>query len=129
MKVIINLALVEKTDGPLNIKRKLIVQTQKVFHKSNIVKENEEVVNTRPSQLPMIDCVNNFNGKETWNLGKYGYKAEFRELKESDLVGLDDKDTERGKEYIGKKSIIVKFDYNTVFKKVKEELRKKDKED
>ena len=57
MKVIINLVLVEKTDGPLNIKRKLIVQTQKVFHKSNIVKENEEVVNTRTSQLPMIDCV------------------------------------------------------------------------
>jgi hypothetical protein len=54
MKVIINLALVEKIDGPLNIKRKLIVQTQKVFHKSNIVKENEEVVNTRTSQLIMI---------------------------------------------------------------------------
>jgi len=66
-----------------------------------------------------------FNGKSTWDLGRYGYKAEFRELKESDLVGLDDRDTERSKEYIGKKSIIVKFDYNKVFNTIKKELSEK----
>ena len=69
-----------------------------------------------------------FNGKSSWDLGKYGYKAEFRELKESDLVGLDDKDTERGKEYIGKKSIIVKFDYQKVFNTIKKELSEKKKD-
>ena len=69
-----------------------------------------------------------FNGKSSWDLGRYGYKAEFRELKESDLVGLDNTDTERGKEYIGKKSIIVKFDYNQVFSTIKKELSEK-KED
>jgi hypothetical protein len=63
-----------------------------------------------------------FNGKSTYDLGKYGYKAEFRELKESDLVGLDNNDIERGKEYIGKKSIIVKFDYDKVFSTIKKEL-------
>jgi hypothetical protein len=63
-----------------------------------------------------------FNGKSTYDLGKYGYKAEFRELKESDLVGLDNNDIERGKEYIGKKSIIVKFDYQKVFDMIKKEL-------
>lgn len=66
-----------------------------------------------------------FNGKSSWDLGKYGYKAEFRELKESDLVGLDTKDTEKGKEYIGKKSIIVKFDYKKVFDLIKKELTQK----
>jgi hypothetical protein len=69
-----------------------------------------------------------FNGKSSWDLGRYGYKAEFRELKESDLVGLDDKDTERAKEYIGKKSIIVKFDYNKVFNTIKKELSEKKKD-
>lgn len=69
-----------------------------------------------------------FNRKSSWDLGKYGYKAEFRELKESDLVGLDDKDTERGKEYIGKKSIIVKFDYQKVFNTIKKELSEKKKD-
>jgi len=61
---------------------------------------------------------------DTFNriLSKYGHKAEFRELKESDLVGLDAKDTERGKEYIGKKSIIVKFDYQKVFDLIRKEL-------
>lgn len=61
---------------------------------------------------------------DTFNriLSKYGHKAEFRELKESDLVGLDAKDTERGKEYIGKKSIIVNFDYQKVFDLIRKEL-------
>ena len=58
-----------------------------------------------------------------WNLGKYGYKAEFRELREDDIVGLKaDWEIKRAKEYIGKKSIIVKFDYNKVFDKIKKEL-------
>ena len=53
---------------------------------------------------------------------RYEYKAEFRELKESDLVGLDNNNSERGKEYIGKKSIIVQFDYDKVFSTIKKEL-------
>jgi hypothetical protein len=69
-----------------------------------------------------------FNGKSSWDLGRYGYKAEFRELKESDLLGLDDKDTDRGKEYIGKKVIIVKFDYQKVFDMIKKELSEKKKD-
>ena len=69
--------------------------------------------------------LSNFNDKDVYSYGKYGYKAEFRELKESDLVGLDAKDTERGKEYIGKKSIIVKFDYQKVFDLIKKEISEK----
>jgi len=69
--------------------------------------------------------LNSFNDKNDYSYGKYGYKAEFRELKESDLVGLDARDTERGKKYIGKKSIIVKFDYQKVFDLIKKGLSRK----
>ena len=72
--------------------------------------------------------LSNFNDKNAYSYGKYGYKAEFRELKESDLVGLDDRDTERGKKYIGKKSIIVKFDYQKVFDLIKKELTQKEED-
>ena len=71
--------------------------------------------------------LNEFNTTKSWtgawNFGKYGSKAEFRELREDDIVGLKtDWEIKRAKEYIGKKSIIVKFDYNKVFDKIKKEL-------
>jgi hypothetical protein len=72
--------------------------------------------------------VNIFNNEGYWNYGKYGYKAEFRELKESDIVSFlstkEDWQIKKAKKFIGSKVIIVKFDYNKVFKKVKEELSK-----
>ena len=63
-----------------------------------------------------------FNGKSSWDLGRYGYKAEFRELKEEDIKSLVDRDIETAKNYIGTKAIIVKFDYNKVFDIIKKGL-------
>ena len=90
------------------------------------------VYNTNSDQLDnAIDSIlGTFNNTGYWNYGKFGYKAEFRELKESDFVILkEDWQINKAKKFVGSKAIIVKFDYNTVFKKVKEELIKKDKED
>lgn len=54
-----------------------------------------------------------------------GYKAEFRELKPEDIVGLkEDWEIKKAKEYIGTKAIIVKFDYNKVFNNIKKEILK-----
>ena len=50
--------------------------------------------------------------------------AEFGELKEEDIVNLEDSGIEKGKKYIGTKAIIVKFDYNKVFDIIKKELSK-----
>jgi hypothetical protein len=73
--------------------------------------------------------LNEFNGSSSWSLNKYGYKADFRELKEEDTIGLKlDWEIKSAKKYIGSKAIIVKFDYNSVFKKVKEELLKKEED-
>ena len=68
----------------------------------------------------------NFNNTGSWDLGKYGYKAEFRELKEEDIKGLKEGgwQHEAAKKYIGTKSIIVKFDYNKVFDNIKKEFKK-----
>ena len=68
--------------------------------------------------------LSNFNDKDAYSYGKYGYKAEFRELKEEDLVGLTDREIERGKKYLGTKAIIVKYDYNKVFDNIKKEFKK-----
>ena len=90
------------------------------------------VYNTNSETLDnAIDSIlGTFNNTGYWNYGKFGYKAEFRELKESDFVVLkEDWQINKAKKFVGSKAIIVKFDYNTVFKKVKEELIKKDKED
>lgn len=110
--------------GLYEIKNGIFIKT---FNWNSVTKgvynTNSETFNSAVERV-----INNFNGKESWNLGKYGYKAEFRELKESDLVGLDTKDTERGKEYIGKKSIIVKFDYQKVFDLIKKGLTQKEED-
>ena len=100
--------------GLYEIKKGIYIQ---LFNWDSVTKgvynTNSEVFNKA-----IEDVLDTFNRV----LSKYGHKAEFRELKESDLVGLDAKDTERGKEYIGKKSIIVKFDYQKVFDLIKKEL-------
>jgi len=61
-----------------------------------------------------------FNSTGEYDLGRYGYKAEFRELKEADIVGV--RDQEKANKYIGTKAIILKFDYNKVFDNIKKEL-------
>jgi hypothetical protein len=83
--------------------------------------------NSETFDKAITSVLNGFNNTGTWNLGQYGYKAEFRELKEEDITGLkEDWCIEKAKKYIGTKAIIVKFDYNSVFNKIKEELVKKD---
>jgi hypothetical protein len=69
----------------------------------------------------------NFNNTGSWDLGKYGYKAEFRELKEEDIKGFKEGgwQQEAGKKSIGTKAIIVKFDYQKVFDLIKKEISEK----
>lgn len=89
------------------------------------------VYNTNSETLDkgINSVLNTFNNQGYWDYGKYGYKAEFRELKESDFVVLKEEwQINKAKKFIGSKAIIVKFDYNTVFKKVKEELLKKEED-
>lgn len=93
---------------------------------------SKSVYNTNSEQLDksINSVVGTFNNPGYWNYGKYGYKADFRELKESDFSNMkEDWQTEKLKKYIGTKAIIVKFNYDDVFKKVKEELIKKQQED
>jgi len=85
------------------------------------------VYNTNSGQLDnIIDSIlGTFNNTGYWNYGKFGYKAEFRELKESDFENIkEDWQITKLKKYVGTKSIIVKFNYDEVFKKVKEDLLK-----
>jgi len=85
------------------------------------------VYNTNSGQLDnIIDSIlGTFNNTGYWNYGKFGYKAEFRELKESDFTNIkEDWQIQKLNKYIGTKAIIVKFNYDEVFKKVKEELLK-----
>lgn len=89
------------------------------------------VYNTNSGQLDnIIDSIlGTFNNTGYWNYGKFGYKAEFRELKESDFTNLkEDWQITKLKKYVGTKAIIVKFNYDDVFKKVKEELLKKEED-
>jgi len=66
--------------------------------------------------------LSDFNEKGYWKYGEYGYKAEFRELKPEDIVGLKkDWEIKKAKDYIGTKAIIVKFDYNKVFNNIKKD--------
>lgn len=91
----------------------------------------KSVYNTNSDELDGIinSILGRFNNTGYWNYGKFGYKAEFRELKESDFTNIkEDWQVEKLKKYIGTKAIIVKFNYDDVFKKVKEELFK-NKED
>lgn len=95
----------------------------KLFNWNSITKS---VYNTNSETFDKAirSILSNFNDKGTYSYGKYGYKADFRELKEEDLVGLTDREIERGKKYIGTKAIIVKFDYNKVFDEIKKEFKK-----
>lgn len=74
--------------------------------------------------------LNEYNSMSEFNYGRFGYKAEFRELKEEDCLllkgeGIQDWEIETARKYIGKKVVIVKFDYDKVFKLVKSELLKR----
>jgi hypothetical protein len=95
----------------------------KLFNWSSVTKS---VYNTNSEKFDQAvkSILSNFNDTGSWNLGKYGYKAEFREIKEEDIVDLKERESERAKEYIGKKAIIVKFDYNKVFDIIKKNLSK-----
>lgn len=84
----------------------------------NSISKSVYNTNSELFQNAINSVLNSLNGD--------GYKAEFRELKESDIVNIkNDRYTEKLKEYIGKKSIIIKFDFNKVFDKVKKEELKK----
>jgi hypothetical protein len=95
----------------------------KLFNWSSVTKS---VYNTNFEKFDQSvkSILSNFNDTGSWSLGKYGYKAEFREIKEEDIVDLKGRESERAKEYIGKKAIIVKFDYNKVFNIIKKNLSK-----
>jgi hypothetical protein len=95
----------------------------KLFNWSSVTKS---VYNTNSEKFDQAvkSILSNFNDTGSWSLGKYGYKAEFREIKEEDIVDLKERESERAKEYIGKKGIIVKFDYNKVFDIIKKNLSK-----
>jgi hypothetical protein len=95
----------------------------KLFNWSSVTKS---VYNTNSEKFDQAvkSILSNFNDTGSWSLGKYGYKAEFREIKEEDIVDLKERESERAKEYIGKKAIIVKFDYNKVFDNIKKEFKK-----
>jgi hypothetical protein len=84
------------------------------------------VYNTNSSNFDksIESTLSGFNDISRWSLGKYGYKAEFRELKEEDIKRLkEDREIEFAKRYIGTKAIIVKFDYDKVFEIIKKELK------
>ena len=91
----------------------------KLFNWNSITKG---VYNTNSTQFDshINGILKNFNNTGEYNLGRYGYKAEFRELKEADIVGIEDQ--EKATKYIGTKAIILKFDYNKVFNNVKKEI-------
>jgi hypothetical protein len=91
----------------------------KLFNWSSITKA---VYNTNSARFDShVDGIlKEFNNTGEYDLGRYGYKAEFRELKEEDIVGV--RDQEKANKYIGTKAIILKFDYNKVFDNIKKEL-------
>jgi len=93
----------------------------KLFNWNSITKG---VYNTNSAQFDshIKGILNEFNNTGEYNLGRYGYKAEFRELKEEDIVGV--RDQEKANKYLGTKAIIVKFDYNKVFDNIKKEFSK-----
>lgn len=94
----------------------------KTFNRNSVTKG---VYNTNSETFDKTikSILNSFNDKSAYSYGKYGYKAEFRELKEEDLIGLEDRETERGRKYLGTKALIVKFDYNKVFDEIKKEYK------
>jgi hypothetical protein len=92
----------------------------KLFNWGSITKA---VYNTNSTRFDShVDGIlKEFNNTGEYDLGRYGYKAEFRELKEADIVGISNQ--ERANKYIGTKAIILKFDYNKVFNNIKKKLK------
>ena len=93
----------------------------KLFNWGSVTKG---VYNTNSAQFDshVNGILKEFNSTGEYDLGRYGYKAEFRELKEADIVGV--KDQEKANKYIGTKAIILKFDYNKVFNNIKKKYKK-----
>jgi len=93
----------------------------KLFNWGSITKA---VYNTNSTRFDShVDGIlKEFNNTGEYDLGRYGYKAEFRELKEADIVGISNQ--ERANKYIGTKAIILKFDYNKVFNNIKKKYKK-----
>jgi hypothetical protein len=92
----------------------------KLFNWGSVTKG---VYNTNSAQFDshVNGILKEFNSTGEYDLGRYGYKAEFRELKEADIIGV--KDQEKANKYIGTKAIILKFDYNKVFNNIKKKLK------
>ena len=90
----------------------------------NSITKNVYNTNSAKFDSDVESILNDFNTRDGYfGYKRYGYKAEFRELKPEDIVGLKEGwEIERAKKYIGTKAIIVKFDYKKVFDKVKKEL-------
>lgn len=96
----------------------------KLFNWNSVTKG---VMNTNSDQLERTIevALDDYNGMGLFDYGRFGYKAEFRDLKESDFANIkEDWQLQKLKNFVGTKAIIVKFNYDDVFKKVKEELLK-----
>lgn len=96
----------------------------KLFNWNGVTKG---VMNTNSDQLDrsIEEVLDDYNGMGLFDYGRFGYKAEFRDLKESDFANIkEDWQLQKLKNFVGTKAIIVKFNYDGVFKKVKEELLK-----
>lgn len=104
----------------VNFKNGIAIQ---LFNWNSVTKG---VYNTNSSEFEsdINRALKKINGMDSWNFGRFGYKAEFRDIKPEDIAGLkvDDWKFEEGQKYIGSKAIIIKFNYDTTFKKIKNEI-------
>ena len=85
---------------------------------------SKQVLNTNKAQFDtdIKSALDYFNKPGYWNLGKYGFKAEYKVFTEEDCKILDEDDLKRAKEkYIGKNVLIVTFNYEDVLKKYKKD--------
>jgi hypothetical protein len=86
-------------------------------------KVTKQVLNTNKSQFDtdIERFLNYFNKPGYWNLGKYGFKAEYKVLTEEDCKILDEDDSKSKERFIGKNVLIVTFNYQDVLKKYKKD--------
>jgi hypothetical protein len=113
--------------------KSLYQQKNGIFIKTfdwNSITKGVYITNSEVFDKAVKSILGNFNNTGSWDLGKYGYKAEFRELKEEDIKGFKEGgwQQETAEKYIGTKAIIVKFDYQKVFDMIKKELSEKKKD-
>lgn len=112
--------------------KSLYQQKNGIFIKTfdwNSITKGVYITNSEVFDKAVKSILGNFNNTGSWDLGKYGYKAEFREIKEEDIKGLKEGwQQDAAKKSIGTKAIIVKFDYQKVFDMIKKELSEKKKD-